>query len=317
MPAPATQRLADLAAAGKLRELSPRELGDLMAAAGMPPIAGGDPALDALTPARRQEHDLEMRTAAALASLEAAVLEGVDTRSARNDFEPPVRTFPVVELRAAPDSDPGTFEAIFAVIGNVDSYGDRIVPGAFTKTFSAPPEGRGMPPVVWSHEWRTPPIGATLEAREITGQEANEIAGRDLGIPGGAYARGQLLVGQGIEVAEHVWAALNAKGGDGRPPLREFSFGFRTVRASFVEEPDEPNAWFGEVRELEELELYEWGPCLLGANPATALLAAKSRIAGHVKTSAAAAAGAASASARTQVTEALFRARHRPPGVSS
>lgn len=314
MPAPATQRLAELAAAGKLNTLSPRELGDLMADAGMPIIGGGDPGLDALDPARRQAHDLELRAAGALASLEAAVAGGVDTRAARNEFEPPVRTFPVAEFRAlTKDDEPGTHEAIFAVIGNVDSYGDRIVSGALDKTLSPPPEGRGMPPEVWSHEWRTPPIGVTLEAREVSGAEADEIAGRSLGIPGGIYAKGRLLVNQGIEVADHVWAAMTATGGDGRSPLREFSFGYRTVRASFVEEPDEPMAWFGEVRELEEIELYEWGPCLLGANPATALLSAKNRIAGRLK-SPAGPTVEESASARKQITEALFRARHRPPG---
>lgn len=263
---------------------------------------------------RRQEHDLEVRAAGALASLERAVLDGMDTRTARQEFEPPVRTFPVVELRAAADAEPGVHEAIFAVVGNVDSYGDRIMPGAFTKTLSPPPEGRGMPPEVWSHEWRTPPIGSTLEAREITGAEANEIAGRELGIPGGIYAKGKLLVGQGIPVADHVWAAMTAKGGDGRPPLREFSFGFRTLRASFVEEPDEPMAWFGEVRELEEIELYEWGPCLLGANPATALLAAKSRMSNTGARTAAGGSTDQRAAAREQITAALFRARHRPPG---
>jgi HK97 family phage prohead protease len=198
--------------------------------------------------------------------------------------EPETRTFGVVEFRVLGDADqPGTFEAIVAVFGNIDSYGDRMVSGAFTRTL----KDRGFPAVVWSHDWYTPPVGASLEAREVDGKEADSIAGRALDIEGGLYIKGRLLVdianGEDHQIARQVWAAMSAKGGDGRPPLREFSFGFKTRKAQWVQDDVEdlpPDAQWtgGEIRELLDVDLFEVGPCLIGANPATELLAAKAAI---------------------------------------
>jgi HK97 family phage prohead protease len=188
---------------------------------------------------------------------------------------PEQKSFPVAHFKALKSSDaPGTFEAIVAVFDNIDSYGDRIRSGAFTRTL----DERGLPPIVWSHDWLTPPIGASLDAGERS-------ASGDL--PAGLWVKGRLLVyqtaGADHAVARQVWAAMTAAGGDGRPPLKEFSFGFRTRKAQWVEEdPDTLPAdaqWTGgEIRDLLDLDLYEVGPTLVGANPATELIAAKAAL---------------------------------------
>lgn len=53
-------------------------------------------------------------------------------------------------------------EGYAAVFGNVDSYGDRIMPGAFAKTLS---ESASRVKVLWMHD-RWEPIGKPVEMRE-------------------------------------------------------------------------------------------------------------------------------------------------------
>lgn len=206
------------------------------------------------------------------------------------------KTFPVVHFKAlgedaGGDQAPGTYEALVSMFGNIDSHGDKIVPGFFVETLKAPPEGRGFPPVVWSHDWLTPPIGASLEAREVTREEAEELAGKKLPatITGALYKRDRLFVAAGEDspVARQVWTAMKAAGGDGLPVLREFSFGYRTTDWDWEEvDVDELEAslkWTeGDIRLLLKGLLFETGPTLVGSNPATELLAVKSALVGIV-----------------------------------
>lgn len=157
-----------------------------------------------------------------------------------------------IEVKAGTDEDPpGTFEALVAVFGNVDRGGDRLMPGAFRKTLGR--KGRGLPPILWSHDWNQPPIGVTHSAEET---EA------------GLVVKGELFV-ETNALARDVHTAMLAKGGDGRAPLREFSFGYEAVRAKDVTEDG------ATVRQLLEVELYEVSPTLVGMNPATQLLGVK------------------------------------------
>ena len=50
----------------------------------------------------------------------------------------------------------GQFEAIVSVFGNVDSYGDVVVAGAFADDLKARAESGAVLPVVWSHRWDDP-----------------------------------------------------------------------------------------------------------------------------------------------------------------
>src|SRR5690348_14764360 len=64
------------------------------------------------------------------------------------------KDFPV-EIKSA-DSEAGTFEALVSAFGNVDLVGDRVQPGAFTKTLENF-RSKGQPiPVVLSHQWDDP-----------------------------------------------------------------------------------------------------------------------------------------------------------------
>lgn len=162
------------------------------------------------------------------------------------------KSFAVTELKATDEDVPGSFEAVVAVFGNVDRGGDRMIPGAFKRTL----EERGLPPVVWSHNWDVPPIGVVKEAVETAE---------------GLHIKGRLFVAEGEDhsIARQVYAAMKAQDGNGVAPLREFSFGYETRGSKSVEEDGE------EIRELTDVELFEVGPTLVGMNPDTRLVGAK------------------------------------------
>lgn len=187
------------------------------------------------------------------------VLEAEIARRRRRATARTVKTYPVLELKALADGPAGRFEAIVAVFNNIDAYGDRILPGAFERTLKPPPEGRGFPPIVWSHMWFEPPIGASLEAEEV-----------DKGL----RILGQLNLDDNARARE-VYAAMKNVGGDGLAALREFSFAYFVRESRLIEEPIDPedsNSATREVLELLDLEVIEVGPTLLGANPDTELL---------------------------------------------
>jgi uncharacterized protein len=187
---------------------------------------------------------------------------------------PEHKQFRVAHFKALTKADPpGSFEAIMAVFDNIDSYGDRMRTGAFVDTL----EKRGLPPIVWSHDWMTPPIGATSDADEVE-------AGKHGDHPAGLFVKGRYFIdtaaGEDSPIARQVWTAQTAVDGKGQPVLREFSFGYRTKRAQWVEEdpetlPADAQWTEGMIRDLLAVDLYEVGPTLVGANPDTALLAAK------------------------------------------
>lgn len=164
------------------------------------------------------------------------------------------KSFAITELKADAAGPPGSFEALVAVFGNVDQGGDRLEPGAFKRTLAE----RGLPPIVWSHEWDTPPIGVTTSAQET---------------PEGLVLKGRLFVGQGEDNqrAREVYTAMKAADGNGQAPLREFSFGYSARDYRFETAADGT-----EVRVLSDVELYEAGPTLVGMNPATRLIGIKS-----------------------------------------
>jgi HK97 family phage prohead protease len=178
--------------------------------------------------------------------------ESQRTSAARDLF----KSRPVARVKAITDADePGTFEAVVSVFGNVDSDGEVVMPGAFTKTLAA-----GLKPIVFSHDWMSVPIGQTLEAKETS--EGLVVKGRLFVAPDEDHAR-----------AREVYAAMRAGA------LTEFSFGGKVT----VETRREDDA--GVVTyELNEIDLVEYGPCLKGANPATRLLAVKSMVQAGVVT---------------------------------
>jgi hypothetical protein len=155
-----------------------------------------------------------------------------------------------MEVKTAPvsvksvDSETGVFEALVSVFGNKDSYGDIVMPGAFTKTLEEW-GARGDPiPVYWSHRMDDPDynIGHVLEASETDD---------------GLLVKAQLDLGGGK--ADQVHRLLKGR------RVTQFSFAYDVVSDKKTED----------ATELHELKLYEVGPTPIGANQETELLAVK------------------------------------------
>jgi len=96
--------------------------------------------------------------------------------------------------------DGGQFEGLAAVYNNVDQGGDRIVPGAFTKTLAS----RGAEvPLLWSHD-SAEPIGLgsltdSAEGLRIKGSlDLDTQAGRD------AYSRVKKKIVKGLSIGYHA-----------------------------------------------------------------------------------------------------------------
>lgn len=175
------------------------------------------------------------------------------------------KSFAVAEVKADPQSK-GEFSALVSVYNNVDSVGDRVLDGFFDDALA-----KGFPAVVWSHNWGTVPIGATMAAKSVYDVETWD--GRKID---GLQVDGKLLI-EDHATAREVWAAMKTLGGDGRPPLRQFSFAYEVAEAKTVDDDDFEPIGPGHVRDLVKAkDVFEVGPTLLGANQETMPLAVKS-----------------------------------------
>jgi HK97 family phage prohead protease len=160
------------------------------------------------------------------------------------------------QIKAAGAADglqDGQFKAVVSVFGNVDSYGDVVVPGAFTDTLADWKASGESIPIYYSHQINDPTmnIGWVLDAEQT--QTGLEILG-------------QLdLADDAPPTAKTVHRLLKRPGG-----VRDFSFAYDVMDGSPVKDED-GNEHF----ELRALKLYEVGPTQIGANPATELLAVK------------------------------------------
>jgi HK97 family phage prohead protease len=146
----------------------------------------------------------------------------------------------------------GQFEAIVSVFGNEDSYGDVVMPGAFKadlERWSA----KGDPlPVIWSHDWADPfaHLGRALAAEER---------------PEGLWIRAQIDDLEDNPKAAQVYRLLKGR------RVTQFSFAYDILQGGFETVAGR------EVYALRELKLHEVGPCLLGVNQETELLAVKAQ----------------------------------------
>lgn len=145
-------------------------------------------------------------------------------------------------------TDDGTFEAIVATY-DLDSYGDKILPGAFEATL-ADWKAKGDPiPVIWSHMSYDP------EAHIGVVEEAEERAE-------GLWVRGRLDLDQ--TKAAQVYRLMKGR------RVTQFSFAYDVQEGAWVEQEGERPYY-----ELRAMRLYEVGPCLVGVNQETELLAVK------------------------------------------
>ena len=143
----------------------------------------------------------------------------------------------------------GQFEAIVSVFGNVDTYGDMVVPGAFKADLDARAESGAVLPVVWSHKWDDPfaHIGWVVKAEER---------------PEGLWVQAELDMDN--PTAQQVHKLLKSR------RVSQFSFAYDVQDHALATAEDGT-----EYLELRKLKLHEVGPCLVGVNQETELLAAK------------------------------------------
>ena len=126
--------------------------------------------------------------------------------------------------------DAGKFTGIGPVANNVDLGGDKILPGAFTRTLAA---GKALP-LLWNHD-PSQPIGS-VKATE--NQQGNLIV------------EGQLLLSDttGAKVYNLLKSGV----------IKGLSIGYETIKSAFVDD----------VRELQELKLWEVSVCTFPMNEA-------------------------------------------------
>ncbi|MFV8127535.1 HK97 family phage prohead protease [Streptomyces syringium] len=151
----------------------------------------------------------------------------------------------------------GEFTALVSVFGNEDSAGDVVMPGAFADDLARWKNSGDPIPVIWSHDWGDPfsHIGSVTEAKET---------------PAGLLVTGQLDLAN--PKAEQVFRLLKGR------RVTQFSFAYDILDGGWGEREG------GEVYELRKLKVHEVGPCLVGANQETELLAAKAaRVASGAK----------------------------------
>lgn len=161
-----------------------------------------------------------------------------------------------VQIKAAGSqdgTDEGVFEAIVAAY-NVDSVGDKIIPGAFAESIDAWKASGDPIPVLWSHMSQDPDyhIGWVLDAEERAE---------------GLWVKAQLdpedLADRQSKAAK-VYKLLKGR------RVTQFSFAYDIVEGAWVDKQDES------YYELRKLQLFEVGPTLIGANQTTELLDIKS-----------------------------------------
>lgn len=164
---------------------------------------------------------------------------------------PNTKTLParVKAVDEADDSGSGIVEALVATY-DVDSIGDRIVPGAFAKSLDEwtkrADDGERIP-FIWSHmhDDLDAYLGDVIEARETDE---------------GLWVRAQL----DMDDPKAAKAFRLIKGGR----VRNYSFAYEVVDAGPDEDGDGETA-------LRELKLFEVGPTLIGMNQNTRTLVAK------------------------------------------
>lgn len=170
----------------------------------------------------------------------------------------------------AVDEEARTVEQIVSVFGNVDLGKDRVNFGAFAGTLERWKNSPNTMPAYFSHQWDDPfsNVGGVIEAEEVPpGDERlpdDQVVtedGKTLRDLGGLLVKYQFDPEGQNPKADQVFRLLVAR---------------RIYQASFAYDILSNRRNSDGVNDLDELELIEVGPTLLGMNPATTLLSAKS-----------------------------------------
>ena len=144
------------------------------------------------------------------------------------------------EIKANAD---GTFEGYASVFGNVDSYGDIVMPGAYAKTIQ---ERRSKVRVLWNHDSAGLPIGTPADLIEDSK---------------GLYVKATFA---STTFAQDV-RTLMSEGA-----IDSMSVGYNTIKATYGETEE------SYVRYLNELKLFEFSPVIFPANELAVITGSKS-----------------------------------------
>lgn len=139
-------------------------------------------------------------------------------------------------------SEDGTFEGYGSIFGNVDSYGEKVMPGAFAESLTRHQREGSNVLMLWQHN-PNEPIGVWEDLAE----DAK-----------GLWGKGRLILT--VQRAREIYELLKAKA------IRGLSIGYREVETA----PD------GNIRLLKKLDLYEISPVSFPANRRARVDAVKS-----------------------------------------
>ncbi len=139
-------------------------------------------------------------------------------------------------------SEDGTFEGYGSVFGNVDSYGEKVMPGAFVGSLNKHRREGSSVLMLWQHN-PDEPIGVWEDLAEDSK---------------GLWGKGQLILE--VQKAREVHALMKRKAIGG------LSIGYREIKVT----PD------GNIRNLEELDLKEISPVAFPANSRARIQSVKS-----------------------------------------
>lgn len=153
------------------------------------------------------------------------------------------------------DAEEGSFSGYGAIFGNVDSYGDVIMKGAFRETLKEAKKSGIWPAMLLQHGGYAPddmtPIGIWTKVEED-----------DKGL----YVEGKLAIE--TSRGKDVYALMKMKP---RPALSGLSIGYRAKEFEYGTKPTEPR------RTLKKVELLEISPVTFAANPKASIGAVKGR----------------------------------------
>lgn len=149
-----------------------------------------------------------------------------------------------------------TVTQVFSVFDVIDSYRERVKPGAFKKTIS---ERMKRIKVLWQHNYYQPPIAALDAAREIGRDELPEAVLEEFPSATGALEADvtYLTTDRGEEILVGIKEGA----------ITENSIGFDIIQEKVVE--IEVAGVKLRVIDLIELRLWDLSPVNWGANPAT------------------------------------------------
>lgn len=145
----------------------------------------------------------------------------------------------------------GEFTGYASVFGNIDSYGDKVMPGAFTKTLAEWQDSGNPIPLLWGHNMTDPDYNVGTITDAVEDEKGLLVTGKlDMESP----------------KSQQVYRLMKGK------RVNQMSFAYDVIDGGPTQKSDDSDAAY----ELRELKLYEVSIVPIGANQETELLAVKS-----------------------------------------